>query len=122
MFRLNADGTTIEMIRGNTGTLRIRLTGYTFGNNDRVLFMMKSPSGTEVKSQICQPDAEGWIEIPFVNTDTDYLSAGDYVYAVTAATDPEYDSGGKIVNGSGVDTPEETNNKTIRILDTAALV
>ena len=50
MFKLDADGTTILMHRGNTGTLTITLTGYSFGNNDRVLFMMKSPNGTEVKS------------------------------------------------------------------------
>lgn len=122
MFRLNADGTTIEMIRGNTGTLRIRLTGYTFGNNDRVLFSMRNPGGTEVKSEICEVDENGWIEVEFVNSDTDYLRKGDYTYAVTAVTDPEYDAGGKMIDGSGVDTPVEINNKIIRIYDTAARV
>lgn len=120
MFKLADDGTTILMHRGNTGTLTIHLTGYTFGNNDRVLFMMRSQSGTEVKSKICQV-VDRKIEIPFVNTDTDYLAPGDYIYAITAATDPVYEDG-KIVNGSGVDTPEETNNKIIRIYDTAALI
>ena len=56
MFQLKYK-TTIEMHRGNTGTLRIHLKGYTFGANDRVLFMMKSMSGTEVKSKICEVDA-----------------------------------------------------------------
>lgn len=120
MFKLADDGTTILMHRGNTGTLTINLTGYTFGNNDRVLFMMKSQSGSEVKSQICQV-VDGAIEIPFVNTDTDYLAPGDYIYAITAATDPVYDDG-RIVNGSGVYTPEEINNKIIRVYDTAALI
>jgi len=54
VFRLDTDGTTILMHRGNTGVLKINLSGYTFGNDDRVLFMMKSQSGTEVKSKICQ--------------------------------------------------------------------
>lgn len=120
MFKLAADGTTVLMHRGNTGVIKINLSGYTFGNNDRVLFMMKDQSGTEIKSKICEVE-DGAIEIPFVNTDTDYLGAGDYIYAITAATDPEYEDG-KIVNGSGVDTPEETNNKIIRIIDTAALI
>ena len=120
MFKLDADGTTILMHRGNTGVLKINLSGYTFGNNDRVLFMMKSQSGTEVKSKICQVE-DGAIEIEFVNTDTDYLSAGDYIYAITAATDPVYENG-KIVNGTDVYTPNETNNKIIRIYDTAALI
>lgn len=120
MFRLDTDGTTILMHRGNTGVLKINLSGYTFGNDDRVLFMMKSQSGTEVKSKICQVE-DGAIEIEFVNTDTDYLSAGDYIYAITAATDPVYENG-KIVNGTDVYTPNETNNKIIRIYDTAALI
>ena len=55
MFRLE-NGTTLVMHRGNTGTLRIRLRGYTFGSGDRVLFMMKSMSGTEIKSKICEVD------------------------------------------------------------------
>ena len=121
MFKLDNDGTTILMHRGNTGVVRINLTGYTFGNNDRVLFMMRSQSGTEVKSKICTVENHA-IEIPFVNTDTDYLAAGDYIYAITAATDPVYDESGKIVNGTGISTPEETNNKIIRIVDTAALI
>ncbi len=120
MFRLAQDGTTILMHRGNTGILTINLTGYSFGNNDRVLFTMKSLSGSEIKSQICQV-VDGAIEIPFINTDTDYLAPGDYIYAITAATDPVYEDG-RIVNGSGVYTPEEINNKTIRIYDTAALI
>lgn len=120
MFRLDEDGTTILMHRGNTGILRINLSGYTFGNLDRVLFMMKSMSGTEIKSQICQV-VDNSIEIEFVNTDTDQQRAGDYIYAITAVTDPVYD-GGKIVDGSGVCTPVETNNKIIRIIDTVALV
>ncbi len=121
MFKLDTDGTTILMHRGNTGVLKINLTGYSFGNNDRVLFMMKGQNGTEVKSKICTVE-DGAIEIEFVNTDTDYLSAGDYIYAITAATDPVYDQGGKIVNGTDVYTPLETNNKIIRIYDTAALI
>ena len=118
MFQLK-DKTTIEMHRGNTGTLRIHLKGYTFGANDRVLFMMKSMSGTEVKSKICEVDAEGYIEIPFVNTDTDYLRPGMYSYGYTAVTDPVYEDG-KIVNGSGVCTP--SFDKTIRLYDTTARV
>lgn len=118
MFRLE-NGTTLVMHRGNTGTLRIRLRGYTFGSVDRVLFMMKSMSGTEIKSKICEVDENGYIEIPFVNTDTDYLSPGQYKWAITAATDPEYEEG-KIVNGSGVCTPRD--DMFIRIVDTAALI
>lgn len=120
MFKLDTDGTTILVHKGNTGNIRFVLDGYTFGNLDRVLFMMKSMSGTEIKSKICEIE-DNAIEIEFVNTDTDQQQAGDYIYAITAVTDPIYDDG-KIVDGSGVCTPVETNNKIIRIIDTAAAV
>lgn len=119
MFKLDNDKTTILMIRGNTGTVRIRLTGYTFGNNDRVYFAMASSSGTIVKEAICEIE-DGCIEIPFVNTDTDQLPPGVYSYGYTAVTDPEYDQSGKIINGSGVCTP--SLDKIIRIYDTSAKV
>ena len=121
MFKLDTDGTTILMHRGNTGTLRITLTGYSFGNDDRVLFRMLSSNGTLVKSKICQV-VDGAIEIEFVNTDTDYLSPGYYYYGITAATDPVYDQEGQITDGSGVATPETLNQKVIRIYDTTALI
>lgn len=121
MFKLDTDGSTILIHRGNTGTVRITLDGYTFGNNDRVLFRMLGSNGTIIKSEICQV-VDGAIEIEFVNTDTDYLSPGDYRYGVTAATDPVYDGEGDIVNGSGVATPEELNEKIIRIYATTALI
>ena len=119
MFKLDTDGTTILMHRGNTGTLRIHLSGYTFGNDDRVYFCMSYPNGTPVKEENCQVDQDGYIEIEFINTDTDYLQPGDYPYAVTAATDPVYDDG-KIVNGSGVCTPHD--DMVIRIKGTTALI
>ena len=121
MFKLDTDMTTVLMHKGNTGLLRISLTGYSFGNNDRVLFVMKSGNGTVVKSKICQVEDQA-IEVEFVNTDTDYLSPGIYYYGITAATDPVYDADGQIVNGSGVGTPENLNQKIIRIYDTTALI
>ena len=121
MFRLDTDGTTILMHKGNTGTVRITLDGYTFGNDDRVLFRMRSANGTIIKSEICEVE-DGAIEIDFVNTDTDYLAAGVYYYGVTAATDPVYDEQGNIVDGSGVSTPEELNEKIIRVYETTALI
>ena len=113
------EGNEIRLHRGDTGTIGITASGYTFGNNDRVYFAMASSSGTIVKEAICQVDADGCIEIPFVNTDTDQLPPGIYSYGYTAVTDPVYDQG-KIVNGSGVCTP--SFDKTIRLYDTSARV
>ena len=121
MFKLDEDGSTILMHRGNTGTVRITLDGYTFGNDDRVLFRMRSSNGTIIKSKICKVE-DGAIEVEFVNTDTDYLAPGYYYYGVTAATDPVYGEDGEIVDGSGVSTPEELNEKIIRVYETTALI
>jgi len=121
MFKLDEDGSTILMHRGNTGNVRITLDGYSFGNNDRVLFRMRSSNGTIIKSKICQVE-DGAIEVEFVNTDTDYLAPGYYYYGVTAATDPVYGEDGEITNGSGVSTPEELNEKLIHVFETTALI
>lgn len=121
MFKLDEDGSTILMHRGNTGTVRITLDGYSFGNDDRVLFRMRSSNGTVIKNVICQV-TDGAIEVSFVNTDTDYLAPGYYYYGVTAATDPVYDDEGNITDGSGVSTPEELNEKLVRIFETTALI
>lgn len=118
MFKLAEDGTTLMLHRGNTGTLRIKLKGYSFGSNDRAYWAMVAQNGTPIRDKICEI-VDGYIEIPFENTDTDYLSPGTYYYAVTAATDPVYENG-KIVNGSGVSTPHD--DMAIIISDTAALV
>lgn len=123
MFRLDTDGTTILMHQGNTGTIRIHVTGYTFGNDDRVRFELRDGSGTILKWANCQVDQDGYIEIEFVNTDTDYLAPGDYPYGITAVTDPEYDTDETtIINGSSVYTPVELNAKVFRILGATAKV
>lgn len=123
MFKLDTDGTTILMHQGNTGTIRIKVTGYTFGSDDRVRFELRNSSGTILKFENCQVDENGYIEIEFVNTDTDYLAPGDYLYGITAATDPEYDTDGTtIINGSSVYTPSELNAKTFRVLAATAKI
>ena len=109
MFALDTDGKTILMHQGNTGTLRIKLNGYTFGANDRVRFEVRDSSGTILKYKNCEVDANGYISIAFTNTDTDYLSPGDYLYGITAVADPVYD-GTTITNGSKVYTPLEVNS------------
>jgi hypothetical protein len=121
LFRLASDGKTVEMVQGNTGTLRFVLTGYTFGNNDRVKFTMRSKGGTIVKNVICEV-VDGAIEVPFANSDTDCLQPGKYRYAITAATDPVYDQGGDVTGGSGVCTPEEMRDNTIVVYDTSAVI
>ncbi len=117
MFKM--DGRTLVMHRGNTGTLRITLTGYDFAADDRLLFCMRDMNGQKVKQAICEIQ-DCTAEVAFINTDTDSLAPGLYRWGVTVVTDPEYTTGGDIEDGSGVCTP--TCDMDLKLLDTAALV
>lgn len=118
MFKLDKNGTTLVMHKGNTGTLRIHLNGYSFGPSDRAYFAMGDGKGTIVKSAICEI-VNGCVEIAFANADTKNLAEGSYPYGLTVATDPVYDDG-KIVNGSCVITPDDDH--VVQIVDTTALI
>lgn len=103
MFQVQ--GFTITMTRGDTGSLKITATGYTFAEEDRVLFTVKSPEGSVIKQQAYQPDENGQIVVYFTNEETDYLAPGDYSWDVRYIIHPYYDDDGKIVSGIHVHTP-----------------
>lgn len=104
MFTVN--GFTIEMHRGDTGTIGITASGYTFGPNDRALFTVKNKSGTVVKQGIYEMENNRF-EVPFLNADTDYLENGLYEWDVRYVVNPIYDDNGKIVDGDAVATPKD---------------
>lgn len=102
----NVDGFKINLHRGDTGTIGITATGYTFGPNDRALFTVKDKSGTIVKQGI-YPMVNNRFEVPFLNGDTDYLDSGLYEWDVRYVVEPVYDEEGKIVDGDAVATPKD---------------
>ena len=118
MFVLMDDGSTIMMHRGNTGTVRITLTGYTFAASDRLVFRLVDMAGKVIKEAVCAITG-GVAEVAFANSDTDSADPGLYRWGVTVVTDPDYDSG-KVVDGSAVCTP--VCDGLLKLLDTAALV
>ena len=108
MFMVDPNTKTIRMHRGDTGSLTIRVTGYTYGEDDRAVFTVKSPSGTVVMERV-YPLAENAFVVTFANGDTDYLAAGNYKWDVRYVVDPTYVDG-KITDGPGVATPRDPSN------------
>lgn len=107
-------GTTIELHRGDTGVIGITATGYTFGNNDRALFTLKSKSGGVVKQGIYAMENNRF-QVEFVNADTDSLESGEYEWDVRYIVNPQYDpETGRIVDGDGVATPIDPSECKIR--------
>ena len=102
----NVDGFKINLHRGDTGTIGITATGYTFGPNDRALFTVKDKNGTIVKQGI-YPMVNNRFEVRFLNGDTDYLDSGLYEWDVRYVVEPVYDEEGKIVDGDAVATPKD---------------
>ena len=104
MFRVDTETGTIELHRGDTGVAPYRLKGYTLGPNDRVLWTMKDSTGSIIKDGVYTPENNEF-RVEFLNGDTDYLAAGVYYYDARVVIGPEYDTSGKIIDGTGVSTP-----------------
>lgn len=104
MFIVNTETRKITLSRGDTGVVPCRLKGYTFGPNDRVLWTMKNSRGSIVKEGIYTPENNRF-RVEFLNGDTDYLDPGTYSYDVRVAINPQFDSEGRIIDGSCISTP-----------------
>lgn len=103
MFQV--EGFQITMTRGDTGAFKATMTGYTFGEDDRVLFTVKSADGTVVKQGAYHPDENGQFTVYFTNEETDYLTPGAYSWDFRVVIHPYYDDDGNITSGVHVHTP-----------------
>lgn len=102
MFQV--DGTTIRMSRGDTGTVTIGVSGYTFESNDRALFSMRNKGGSIIRQEAYEIE-NNEVTIAFVNSDTDSLSPGDYEWDIRFIIGPKYDENQAIYDGDEVITP-----------------
>jgi hypothetical protein len=106
----NVEGYNIELSRGDTGALTVTANAtlegepYTFGENDRALFSIKSGNGEIIMQKIC-PMVDNAFTVQFLNSDTDSLAPGSYSWDVRYVINPYYDDSGKMVNGDQVITP-----------------
>ena len=99
------DGTTITLSRGDTGTVTVGVSGYTFGSNDRALFTVRNASTKQVIMRRELSIESGVVTITFVNSDTDSLDAGRYEWDMRFVINPVYTNGG-ISDGDEIITPE----------------
>ena len=126
MFEVDLQTKKIRLHRGDTGTVPYKLKGYTFGPNDRVLFVCKDGSGTEIIRETYALE-NNMFRVRFPNSLTDYLPPGTYRYDARAVVMPIYDQQDptKIVDcdfdhGGAVSTPE--SQLYIEILDTVGQI
>ena len=104
MFNVNPQTKKITMHRGDTGEMTVRVTGYTYGPNDRALFTLKNSSDTEIIRRVYTMTENAFV-VEFANADTDGLTPGKYKYDVRYIINPQYDQSGNIDDGDAVSTP-----------------
>lgn len=106
------DGTTINLSRGDTGSVTIGTDGYDFDAEDRALFTLKNSLGELIMENQYELE-NGQFTIQFRNADTDSLPVGMYSWDVRFILNPLYDSERrtlsgqpKIIDGDQVITPD----------------
>ena len=98
------DGRHIYINRGDTGGVKIKCSGYDFGDDDRCVFTLKAADGSVVLETINEID-DGEFEVYFLHNDTANLTPGDgYYWGITYYISAYYQDG-KVVNGNVVYTP-----------------
>ena len=111
----NVEGYQINLSRGDTGALKVTATAtldgepFTFGEDDRALFSIKNGQGEVVKEKIAEM-TNNKFTVYFLNSDTDSLAPGNYLWDVRYIINPYYDASGRIVNGDQVITPKQPMN------------
>lgn len=105
MFRICPDRKRITMHKGDTGTVQYRMKNYDLSDvNAVVVWTMKDKKKNVVKSGIYFP-VDNRIQVHFQNSDTDGIDPGIYRCDARIAIDPEYDTSGKVADGSFINTP-----------------
>ena len=119
MFVVDAESRKITMHRGDTGTVVYRLTGYTLEGNVKVVWTMKNKYGDIIKEGVYTPE-DNKVRIEFLNSDTDSIAPGVYLYDLRVVIEPEYDTQGRIVDGVCVTTP--VSPLYVEIMDTVGII
>lgn len=114
----NVEDYTISLSRGDTGALKVNATAsldgqaFTFGTDDRALFSIKNANGDIIMQKACEMTNNSFT-VYFLNSDTDSLAPGQYLWDVRYIIHPYYDSNGRIVNGDQVITPKMPMTMTL---------
>lgn len=108
---------TIEMFRGDTGTLSVTLTGYTLGENDRALFTARTKSGRVIKREAYTIE-ENQFEIRFESDDTDKVQEEYNEWDLRIYIDAIFDEDLNVIGGTDVTTPHKP--MTLHIMRTVS--
>ena len=109
MFKV--EGNKITLSRGDTGTVTIGVTGYSFLTTDRVVFAVRKAGSADLIMRRELPVENGTVTVEFKNSDTDSLPSGNYEWDVRFVMNPIYgetgtEYAGQIIDGDEINTPE----------------
>lgn len=113
MFDVN--GMTITMTVGDTGAMKIRITGYELQTDDAVLFTVKTGNGSIMMDRVFtnkqdvpwdgRIESDNSIIVCFHNSDTEGFSAGSYMWDIRVVINAYRNGEGVITDGDQVITP-----------------
>ena len=109
-------GNDLYLPRGDTGNLRVDISGeYRTTSDDRILFTVKK-GGQKIIIRVLTP-VDNRAIIEFTNAMTKNLEIGKYKYDIRFIRDAVLDGQGVPVGGDGVDTPRRIG--ILNLLETA---
>lgn len=100
----------ISISRGDTGLLKITVTGVELTENDRAEFLIATPSckgeAHILLRAVLKPSEDlTSFEMPFLNTDTIKWEPGSYVWQFRVFTNAVLDDDGMLIGGDETYTP-----------------
>lgn len=101
---ITVDGTSISIMRGDTGTVVIQTNGRTFIATDRAVFTIKDNNRRTIRRDVLSI-TDNAVTISFTHDDTKAMRIGDYTWDVRFVVDPEYDDDNELIDGTAIDTP-----------------
>lgn len=97
-FQYSASSGRITCPRGDTGALRVTISGdISLLPGDMLVFGLYDPKTKETLLRKQAAITEGAAMLRFTNADTREMAAGSYKYNLRIVTNPEYDADGNVI-------------------------
>ena len=98
------NGYSVSIPHGDSGGFTIQMTGYTFGEDDRVLFTLKDGNKKTIRRDVLEI-TDNAVSIEFTPAETRKIPVGDYTWEVRFITDAVFDEDDNLIGGTDIDTP-----------------
>lgn len=102
----DVSGLRIRITQGDSGLLTLCTRAkFAFSENDKAVFTVRRPGGGTLLTAVLTPDAEGKVQVPFLNRETEGWRPGAYEWDVRYVLDAVQDEDGTVTDGREVITP-----------------